>query len=123
MMRQGGWTIWSILSVALLITLFALLFMKLFPPYFDNMKLNEALETVAEDPRVTSLTRRQIIRELDDILYIDYAHEVVDLKQSLVVEKNKTSMIMSVDYEVIVPLAYNISALLTFKNRVETPLR
>ena len=57
------------------------------------------------------------------VLYIDYAHEVVDLKQSLVVEKNKTSMIMSVDYEVIVPLAYNISALLTFKNRVETPLR
>ena len=75
MNRQGGWTIWSILSVALLITFFALLFMKLFPPYFDNLKIQEALETVADDPRVTSLTRRQILRELDDILYIDYARE------------------------------------------------
>ena len=123
MNRQGGWTIWSILSVALLILFFTLLFMKLFPPYFDNMKIQEALETVAEDPRVTSLTRRQIIRELDDILYIDYAHEAVDLKSSLVVQKTKTSMIMSIDYEVVVPLAYNISALLAFSNRVEKPLR
>jgi hypothetical protein len=123
MRRQGGWTIWSILSVALLVTFFALLFMKLFPPYFDNMKLQEALETVADDHRVTSLTRRQIITELDDILYIDYAHEIVDLKKSLVIEKSKTSMIMSIDYEVVVPLAYNISALLTFSNRVEMPLR
>lgn len=123
MSRQGGWTIWSILSVALLITFFALLFMKLFPPYFDNMKIQEALETVGEDPRVTSLTRRQIIRELDDILYIDYAHEAVDLKSALVVQKTKTSMIMSIDYEVVVPLAYNISALLTFSNSVEKPLR
>ena len=123
MSRQAGWTVWSVLGVAILLALFAMLFMKLFPPYFDNLKLQEALETVAEDPRVTSMNRRALISELDDLLYIDYGHEVVNLRESLSVEKNKTSMIMSIQYEVIVPIAYNVSALMDFSNRVEVPLR
>ena len=123
MKRQGGWTIWTLMLGIALIVFFAYLMMKLFPPYFDNMKLEEALKTVADDARITQMDRRQIIRELDNILYIDYGHEIVDLKESLTVEKNKTSMILGLDYEVVVPLGYNISALLDFQNQVDVPLR
>lgn len=123
MKRQGGWTIWTLMLGIALIVFFAYLMMKLFPPYFDNMKLEEALKTIADDARITQMDRRQIIRELDNILYIDYGHEIVDLKESLTVEKNKTSMILGLDYEVVVPLGYNISALLDFQNQVDVPLR
>lgn len=123
MRQQAGWTIWTALSVAFLIAVFALLFMRLFPPYMDNLKIQEALEKVADDPRVGAMNRRAIINELDNILYIDFAHEVVDLKEALIVEKKKQNMTISVDYEVVVPLIYNISALLDFQNQVDVPIR
>ena len=121
--RQSGWTFWSLSAVVILVVLLALLFMRLFPPYFDNLKLQEAMDKIVEDPRITDMNRRQVIRELDNILYIDYAHEVVDLKESLTIEKKDKIMTIAVDYEVVVPLVYNISALLDFKNRAEIALR
>ena len=121
--NQTGWTIWSLASVIVILVALTLLFMRLFPPYFDNLKLQEALEKMAEDPRVFNMTRRQVIQELDNILYIDYAHEVVDLKDSLIIEKKEKSMAIKVDYEVIVPLVYNLSALIEFKNNVNVSQR
>ncbi len=121
--KQAGWTLWSALGVIILLASLALLFMRLFPPYLDNLKIQEALDTLVDNARVSAMTRREIINELDNILYIDFAHEVVDLKESLVVEKTKQDMIITVDYEVVVPLVYNISALLDFQNQVEVPLR
>ncbi len=125
MMRntQAGWTVWSLSAVVILLVLLALLFMRLFPPYFDNLKLQEAMDKIVEDPRITGMTRRQVIQELDNILYIDYAHEVVDLKESLAIVKKDKLMTITVDYEVVVPLVYNVSALLTFKNRAQLALR
>ena len=121
--NQTGWTIWSLASVIVILVALTLLFMRLFPPYFDNLKLQEALEKMAEDPRVFNMTRRQVIQELDNILYIDYAHEVVDLKDSLVIDKKEKNMTIKVDYEVVVPLVYNLSALIEFKNNVNVSQR
>ncbi len=121
--KQSGWTFWSLSAVVILLVLLTLLFMRLFPPYFDNLKLQEAMDKIVEDPRVTNMTRRQVIQELDNILYIDYAHEVVDLKESLTVDKKDKIMTITVAYEVVVPLVYNVSALLDFKNRTEIALR
>lgn len=125
MMRnnQSGWTFWSLSAVVILVVVLALLFMRLFPPYFDNLKLQEAMDKIVEDPRVTAMTRRQVIQELDNILYIDYAHEVVDLRESLTMDKKDKIMTITVDYEVVVPLVYNVSALLAFNNKVEIDLR
>ncbi len=121
--KQSGWTFWSLSAVVVLLVLLALLFMRLFPPYFDNLKLQEAMEKIVEDPRITNMTRRQVIQELDNILYIDYAHEIVDLKESLTIDKKDKIMTIAIDYEVVVPLVYNISALLDFKNRADIALR
>ncbi len=121
--KQSGWTFWSLSAIVVLLVLLVLLFMRLFPPYFDNLKLQEAMDKIVENPRVANMTRRQVIQELDNILYIDYAHEVVDLKESLTMEKKDKIMTIAVDYEVVVPLVYNISALLDFKNRAEIALR
>lgn len=123
MKRQAGWTVWSLLAVATIIISLALLFMALFPHYFDNMKIQQALETLSEDPQVTKMDRNRIIIELDKILYIDYGHQIVKLRDAVSVSKNKTDMIITVNYEVVEPLVLNVSALLEFDNRIEIPLR
>lgn len=123
MKRQSGWTLWTLLGMATLIISLALLFMALFPHYFDNMKLQQALETLSEDPQVTKMDRIRIINELDKILYIDYGHQIVNLRDSVSISKNKTDMIIEIKYEVVEPLVLNVSALLDFENSIEIPLR
>ena len=123
MRAQRGWTMWGLLAVVALIAFFSVLFMKLFPPFLDNLKIREAMQTVGEEPGVTNWTKTQIVRKLEEILYIDFADEVVDLRRTLIVEKTKSDMIMRIDYEVVVHMAYNVSALIDFKNSVAVPMR
>ena len=119
MNKQKGWTIWTMLLTLAVIIFFSLLTMKLMPHYLDNRKLQTALDALTSDTRVTTMSRRQIIQELTNKLYIDYGTEIVDLKEALVLDKGKGAMSLSVEYEVVVPLAWNISALLDFNNRAD----
>lgn len=117
--KQRGWTIWSLLGVGFLVVAGALLFMKLMPVYMDNYKLKEAMHSVAEDPRAPDWNKRQIVNEMTNILYIDYGHNIVDLNKTLALEKENERRYMRVEYEVVVPLVYNLSALVEFDNQVE----
>ena len=119
MNEQKGWTIWTLLLTLALIVFFSLLIMKLAPHYLDNRKIQTALEGMTTDTRIAAMTRRQIIQELRNGLYIDYGSDIVDLNESLSINKGKGSMNLSVEYEVVVPLAWNISALLDFHNRAD----
>ncbi len=116
---QRGWTIWSLLGVGFLLVAGALLFMKLMPVYLDNYKIKEAMASLAEDPRAADWNKRQIISEMTNILYIDYGHDIVDLNKALSVEKENELKYIRVEYEVVVPLVYNVSALVDFNNEVE----
>lgn len=119
MKNQEGWTIWTMLLSAAVLVSIALLVMKLSPHYLDNAKLEAALEYVSNDSRVANMTRRQIIREMKNKLYIDYGDELINLDESLVIEKRRGGMTLSLAYEVVVPLVANISALLDFSNSAD----
>ena len=116
---QRGWTFWSLLGVGFLIVVGALLFMKLMPVYLDNYKLEEAMASIAEDPRAPDWNKRQIVQEMTNILYIDYGHDIVDLNKALTLAKENEHKYIRVEYEVVVPLAFNLSALVDFDNQVE----
>ncbi len=119
MKNQMGWTIWTLLLTGAALVSLALLAMKLTPHYLNNYKLKAALEFVTSDPRTANLTRRQIIQNMKDKLYIDYGDELIDLDESLVIEKRRGSMNLSLEYEVVVPLVANVSALLDFSNSAD----
>ncbi len=106
------------MTVAVLLAV-VLLVMKLTPHYLDNYKLESALEHVSTDSRVANMTRREILREIKNKLYIDYGDELINLDESLVIEKRRGGMTLSLDYEVVVPLVSNISALLDFNNSAD----
>jgi hypothetical protein len=116
--RQRGWTLWGLVGGMALVAFFALLIMKLFPPYLDNFKLKRALQAVAQESDIQSATKREIIRKLEKRLYVDYADELIDLKHALKIEKSKTGLTLILEYEVVVPMAYNLSALIEFNDRV-----
>lgn len=119
MNRQQGWTLWTLLLTLAVIVFFSLLLMKLWPHYLDNFKIQSALETVSNDAKIGSMTKNQIVKELDNILYIDFGDEIVDLNSALTLDKSRSSMALMIDYEVVVHLVWNISALLEFNNRAD----
>ena len=121
--RQRGWTLWSLGLVLGLIVFFALLLFKLAPPYLDNQKIRKALNTVMQEQNVEQLSRRAIVSRLGNILYIDFALDLVDIKKELKITKNNNILKLAIDYEVVVPMVYNISALLTFSEHVEMPMK
>ena len=121
--NQKGGSMWGLLLGAGLVLLFALVTMKLIPAYLDNNKVAHALESLAEQPGVGSWKRRQIQDKIDNTLYVDMAADMLDLNQALKITKVKNVKVVSIDYERVIPMAWNISALLDFENSVEIPLR
>ena len=121
--NQKGGSMWGLLLGAGLVILFSLVTMKLIPAYLDNNKVAHALESLAEQPGVGSWKRRQILDKIDNTLYVDMAADLLDLNQALKITKVKNVKVVSIDYERIIPMALNISALLDFENSVEIPLR
>lgn len=120
--RQEGWTIWGLIVVVMLIAFFALLFLKLFPPYMDNYKLQKGLDEVLQEPGIENASRAAILDKLDRILYVDYANHVINLDKTVRVQKTQGMMTISAKYEVVVPLVYNLSALINFDDKAEKKL-
>jgi hypothetical protein len=120
--KQKGASMWMLVFGSALIVLFALVTMKLVPAYLDNNKVVSALESLKDQPGVGRWTRRQILDRVDNTLYIDLASDLLNLNEALVITKSKSMRVISIDYERVIPMAYNISALLDFENSIEVSL-
>ncbi len=121
--KQQGASMWMLILGSALIVLFALVAMKLIPAYLDNNKIVNALESLKEQQGVGNWTRRQITEKVDNTLYIDLASDLLNLNEAMTITKTRTKKIISIDYERVIPMAYNISALLEFENSIEVPIR
>lgn len=118
--NQRGMTMWGMAMVIALIVFFTLLGLKLFPPYMDNFKINTALQNVGKQPGVGSMSQEEIVESLRKRLEIENVDGALDLRKTLKIEaRGRGGKAIRVVYQVQVPLAYNITALLDFDNSVE----
>ena len=119
--RQGGLTFWGFIWGTVLFILLAVVLVKSIPPYLNNNRIKSGLVALTEEPGIKPMHRQKILRLLKRKLNIDYADEIVNLNKAFKVKKIKGQRQMSVNYEVIVPLAYNAFLLFDFKNEVLIP--
>lgn len=115
--RQAGMSMWSLLFVLGTLAFFFFLFVKLFSPYMDDFKVKTALESLGRQPDVGSMTVPAIQEAIRKRLEIDSA-DSFDLSALTVEAKGKNKTIR-IKYEAVVPMAFNISALLSFDHAVE----
>jgi hypothetical protein len=118
--RQHGMTIWGLAMVAFLIVFFTLLFLKLVPPYIEHGKVKTALENISKQPNLVNMSKNEITDAIQRRFDVDDVSRV-DLKKDLVIAKSADgrSTTVRITYEVRVPLAYNISALINFDDSIE----
>lgn len=116
--RQAGMTMWSMLFILGTLAFFLFLFFKLLPPYMDDFKIAGALNSLSRQPDAGSMTVSQVKEALRKRLEIDSADNF-DLEKTLTVEPRGKMKSIRINYESVVPIMFNISALLNFDHAIE----
>jgi len=120
--NQRGLAFWGFIWGLILLIMFCYILILSIPPYLNNEKLNRALKDLASESRVMTMHRVQMISRLNRKLHIDFGTDIVDLKKAFRVKTLKTGKKeLSIDYELVVPVAYNVSLLFDFNNHVLAP--
>ena len=115
--KQYGLTFISWVFVVGLIACSALLFMKLYPPYYGYFKVNSAVNSLKNEMGIGSLSDKEIKDHLLRRLQIDDVDEVTD--KQIVIEKTVRGKTLKVAYEVRVPIVGNLDAVTRFNKTVE----
>jgi hypothetical protein len=116
--RQSGVTIWQMISVGFLVVIFALLLMKLLPWYLADLKISSALSSLQKQAAASPMSKREILIALEKRFDIDDVKHV-DIRQDVIVQKRGRMATVTIDYEGVEPLLFNIAALMTFKHSVQ----
>ena len=116
--QQSGATLWSMISISVLVIFFALLLIKLIPPYLSDMKVRAALDSIERQAKGSSMSNAQIMISLEKRFDIDSITHV-NLREDVVIEREGRMKIVRIAYEAQIPLVFNISALLEFDHSAE----
>lgn len=118
--KQAGMNLGLLLFVLLMCGFLLTCFFKLGPAYLDNMYITDALKKLAENhpEDLKDLSKSSIRSELDKYYIINNVRG--DAAMALEVERLKEKTIISVSYEVRVPLLANVDAVMKFDNVLDS---
>lgn len=117
--HQSGMTMWGMLFVLGTLAFFLFIGFKLFPPYMTDLKVKSALDSLGQQPNAGTMSVPEIREAIRKRLEIDSADDLFDLNKVLTVEPRGRVKVIRISYESVVPMAYNISALLDFDHSIE----
>ncbi len=115
---QRGATFWSLLFFLGVLSFFLFLGFKLFPPYMDDFKVKAAMDSLAKQPDAGSLSKAALVDSLRKRFDIDMITDV-DPGKYLAIEQRARTRVIRLDYQAVVPLMFNVSALLEFRHARE----
>lgn len=115
---QRGTTFWSLMFFLAVLGFFLFLSFKLFPVYLDDFKVKAAMDSLAQQSDIGSLSKAGVAEALRKRFDIDNV-TTVDVNRYLVIEQRGPKRIIRLDYQVTVPLMFNVSALLDFEHARE----
>ncbi len=116
--NQSGMTLISFVVVAAVVGFFLFIGMKLFPMYQEFFAVKSAMKGLANEAGIANEQPAQIKEKFFKRLYISYSNNV--RPEHVKVENKGNGQVMYVNYEVRVPLVYNIDAIGKFS--AEQPL-
>lgn len=117
--RQWGMSSLNLLLVISLAGFFMLLAFKLVPVYSENQYVVSALKSLRDqDKPVQSMTVPEIKMHLANFYTINGVRS--EGAQNIVVERERDRNIVTIYYKVEVPLFYNLSVVVDFKNYLDS---
>ncbi|MCK9636206.1 MAG: DUF4845 domain-containing protein [Methylobacter tundripaludum] len=115
--RQQGLTLISLVFVLGLIGFFTLLTLKIVPIYLDHGKVKSALEALKQMPDLQTLSEFEIRDSLTKRFNINYVYDVN--QDDITVVRHGDYVKVDIEYETVVKLVGNLSALAEFHDSFE----
>jgi|GEM_PF-113839 len=110
--RQRGISFLGMLVVGALIVLVAITAIRIVPVYMEFMTVKKVLKAMKQDP-LDTMTPKEIKTAFDKRASIDYV-SVVTSDDLSISRSDSGATVVSVEYQVVKPLAGNMSVLMDF---------
>jgi hypothetical protein len=108
---QGGVTLTGLVVVSALLVIVALVGMKVVPAYMEFLSVKKVLTAMKQEP-LDTMSASEIKKSFDKRATIAYISVVKG--SDLTIEKTSSGTAVSVEYQVIKPIAGNLSVLIDF---------
>jgi hypothetical protein len=115
--RQQGLTLISLVFILGLIGFFVLLTLKIVPIYLDHGKVKSALQALKATPELQTKSEYEIRDSLNKRFSINYVYDVKP--ENIKVTKHGNYVKVDIEYETVVKLVSNLSALAEFHDTIE----
>ncbi len=112
--KQNGVTLLGLMLVSVVVIVFALVGMKVVPAYMEFLSVKKVLSTMKQEP-LAEMSDKDIRTSFDKRASIAYISVVKG--SDLIIEKNGDKKELVMEYQVIKPIAGNISVLIDFSTR------
>ncbi|MBB3168268.1 DUF4845 domain-containing protein [Simiduia aestuariiviva] len=117
--QQLGLSSFNLLLVLAVVGFFAMCAFKLVPVYSENQYVVSALESLRnKDKPVAQMTAAEIRKHLQSFYMINGVRS--EGASNIEIERERNRNIITINYEVRVPLIYNISVVVDFQNYMDT---
>lgn len=108
---QNGFTLTGLVVVSALLIVIALIGMKVVPAYMEFLSVKKVLTAMKQEP-LDTMSKNEIMKSFDKRANIAYISIVKG--SDLTIEKTSTGTVVNVEYQVIRPIAGNLSVLIDF---------
>lgn len=112
MQKQRGMTFIGLVLTVAGIIFVAVIGMKMVPAYLEFMSVKKAIANIAEQPNFKEMNKNDIHRAFSNTAMIDNIHSISP--KELIISQTDAGPVVTAEYEVVVPLMGNVSALLDF---------
>jgi len=125
LLTQRGVTLTGLIFWCVLLGALALLGMRLFPLYNEKMKVDQAMDRVANDASVSSQDKTQLVNAIMKQFEVSDVDRwtTIEFTRLFKVEKkpNSENRVMLLDYEIRNPLCCNLDIVLNYHNAHTIP--
>lgn len=118
MHKQRGMTFIGFILVAIIALCLVLAGIKITPAYIEFMTVKKIITKIGNEPNFEEMSKSDIQTEFDKGANIGYV-TVVTGKDVTIGKDSSGKKVVSVEYQVVKPLAANLSALMDFKATTE----
>lgn len=112
--KQKGMTFVGFILIAVIALSLLLAGIKIVPNYIEFFSVKKTLASVSSESNFNSMTNSEIIQTFDKKANINYI-TVINGRDLIISSGVDGKKVISARYEVVEPLAFNLSALMDFK--------
>jgi hypothetical protein len=110
--------------IGLVFTIAAIVFvavigMKLTPAYLEFLSIKKAVTKIANEPTYSTMSKKDIVDEFNKSATIDDIR-VINGNDLEIAKEEGGKPVVTAEYQTVVPLIANVSALLDFKTSTDT---